>query len=386
MHRRRRTGRVSLPLILAVTAAGCLAGTVSAHPPDAGCGPTPIASCGWGGGPRWGECGLPGWRGGWCGLGSGRVLETVAVSGVGCGGFFSGSVRSAVVGCPPWPVCWDPCGFGSFGWRRGGWWSGGCGWDPWVGPAWYGPWVCPAPAVIWPPIVVSPFGSYFSSWLPAGTVPVFGPAGVAPYLGLTARGPLATGFVPGIAAARRDDGRRLLAGLTNPAPAKATARSSNRVALQRAARLVAKGDDALRAAVADERRLTDALDAYRRAAAIAQDQPDIQLRQALALVAVGRDVQADDAIGRAVAIDGRLAAVPPRPADGLAAASDPVFDDRPAGGQPPFAARGAAILREIAAQGGGAEGREVVALLADRWSRRFDRGLGAIAANPAAAR
>jgi len=377
MHRRRRTGRVSLPLILAVTAAGCLAGTVSAHPPDAGCGPTPIASCGWGGGPRWGECGLPGWRGGWCGLGSGRVLETVAVSGVGCGGFFSGSVRSAVVGCPPWPVCWDPCGFGSFGWRRGGWWSGGCGWDPWVGPAWYGPWVCPTPAVIWPPIVVSPFGSYFSSWLPAGTVPVFGPAGVAPYLGLTARGPLATGFVPGIAAARRDDGRRLLAGLTNPAPAKATARSSNRVALQRAARLVAKGDDALRAAVADERRLADALDAYRRAVAVAPDLPDTFVRQAIALVAAGRDDDAAAALGRAVALDRRLGLAPlPAPAGRPA---DPVFGDRPAGSAPPVIARGRALLAEVLAAGARPADEPRGNWITTAWSKRFGEQPAALA-------
>ena len=146
------------------------------------------------------------------------------------------------------------------------------------------------------------------------------------------------------------------------------------------------GDRHLRAAHGDPVRLTAALDAYRRAAAIAQDQPDIQLRQSLVLVALDRQDQADAAIGRAVAVDGRLAPVPAPPAAGLqaVAATDPVFGDRPAGAAPPFAVRGAAILREIAAQGGGGEGAgRVVATLADRWSQRFDGRLGALAATPA---
>jgi hypothetical protein len=301
------------------------------------------------------------------------VLETVAVSGVGCGNFFSGSVGSAVVGCPPWPVCWDPCGFGSFGWRRGGRWSGGCGWDPWCAPVWYGPSVCPTPAVIWPPIVVSPFGS----WLPAGTVPVFGPAGVAPSLGLTARGPLATGFVPGIATPRRDDGRRLRAGLTSPAPAKATARSSNRVARQRAARLVAKGDDALRAAVADERRLADALDAYRRAVAVAPDLPDTFVRQAIALVAAGRDDDAAAALGRAVALDRRLGLAPLPAAEGRPA--DPVFGDRPAGSAPPVIARGRALLAEVLAAGAGPADEPRGNWIATAWTKRFGEPAPALA-------
>jgi len=134
-------------------------------------------------------------------------------------------------------------------------------------------------------------------------------------------------------------------------------------------------------------RLTAALDAYRRAGAIAQDQADIQLRQALVLVALDRQSQADEAVGRAVAVDGRLAPPPAPPAAGgpALAAADPVFGDRPAVGLSPFAARGAAILREIAGQGDGDAGR-AVAPLADRWAQRFDRGRGAIAATSAVAR
>ena len=153
------------------------------------------------------------------------------------------------------------------------------------------------------------------------------------------------------------------------------------------ARLVAVGDRHLRGAQGDPVRLTAALDAYRRAAAIAQDQPDIQLRQSLVLVALDRPEQADVAIGRAVAIDGRLAPIAAPAAAGLqaVAAADPVFGDRPAGAAPPFAVRGAAILREIASQADGDDGvGRVVATLADRWSQRFDGRLGALAANPAA--
>jgi hypothetical protein len=78
--------------------------------------------------------------------------------------------------------------------------------------------------------------------------------------------------------------------------------------------------------------------------------------------------------------------VPAPPAAGFqtVAAADPIFGDRPAGTAPPFAVRGAAILREIAAQAQGddAVGR-VVATLADRWSQRFDGRLGALAVDGA---
>jgi hypothetical protein len=314
---------------------------------------------GWGGwcGPRWGgwcgprwNCWGPRWGcrpwawgcGPWYGATTWGCYDSVylAVPAGGGATFFSGSL----VPYPVWgyPATWVPGPFGWYGYPSG------------VG-------------------------------LPAGFAPQFGPAGVMPFLGLGAAtaNPHAGAIV---AAAPAATARPVIAAARAPAGRQALVRASTPAARLRAARLVAVGDRHLRAAQGDQARLAAALDAYRRAAAIAQDQPDIHLRQALALVASGRDGQADEAIGRAVAIDGRLAAAPPRPADGLRAAADPVFGDRPAGGQPPFAARGAAILREIVAQAGGAEGREVAAVLADRWSRRFDRGLGAIAANPAAAR
>jgi hypothetical protein len=308
---------------------------------------TAVTRWGWGGwcGPRWGGWCGPRWN--WCGprwgcrpwgwgcspwYGYGATTwgcyDSVSLSVPAGGGatFFSGSL----VPYPVWggwglPATWVP---GPYGWT----------------------------------------GYPYGVGLPSGFAPQFGPAGVMPFLGASTANPNAGAVVAA-------------APVTAPAQRPGLVRASTPVARLRAARLVAVGDRHLREARGDQSRLVAALDAYRRAAAIAQDQPDIQLRQALALVAVGRDGQADEAIGRAVAIDGRLAAAPPRPADGLGVAADPVFGDRPADGQVPFAARGAAILREIAAQAGGEEGREVVAVLADRWSRRFDRGIAAIAAN-----
>lgn len=323
----------------------------------------------WGGwcGPRWGGWCTPRWN--WCG---------------------------PRWGCRPWGWGCRPWGWGCTPWYGGTTW--GCSDSVFLSvpagggatffsgslvpyPVWGG-WGLPA---TWVPGPYGWTGYPYGVGLPSGFAPQFGPAGVMPFLGLNAStaNPHAGAVVAATPAAAP---RPVIAAAPGPAGRPALVRASSPVARLRAARLVAVGDRHLREARGDQSRLTAALDAYRRAAAIAQDQPDIQLRQALALLAVGRDGQADEAIGRAVAIDGRLAATPPRPADGLAAAADPVFGDRPAGSQPPFAVRGAAILREIAAQAGGEEGREVVAVLADRWSRRFDRDLGAIAANPAAAR
>jgi hypothetical protein len=247
----------------------------------------------------------------------------------------------------------------------------------------YGGWGYPA---TWVPGGYGWYGYPYGTVLPSGFAPQFGPAGVFPFLGLgastananagalVARAPTASR--PVIAAAPQGGGRTALV------------RASTGIARLRAARLVAVGDRQLRSADGDPVRFTAALDAYRRAAAIAQDQPDIQLRQSLVLMALDRRDQADAAIGRAVAIDGRLAPVPAPPAAGLqiVAAADPIFGDRPAGTAPPFAVRGAAILREIAAQADGddAAGR-VVATLADRWSQRFDGRLGALAVDGAPA-
>ncbi len=375
MHQSIRAGRFCLPLIICTIAVSFPAVTASARHPGCGpgasghftggCGPVARGCFAGGGWP------LVGWS---CGIGSYRAYDSVTVSGCGNGGFFSGGVRSVVVGGLA-------LGCGN-GWR-GGWWSPGCGaicppvtWcDPgcsawgWGGPWGYGGW-------IWPPIVVSPFGS----WLPAGAAPVFGPAGVYPSVGLTRS--RRTGLLAGLPA--RADGARILAGLSTPRAVGGTAtttHASNRVARQRAARLVAQGDRALRDAVVDAGELRIAIDAYRRAATIAPDLPDTRLRQAIAFVAAGRHEDAAAAIDRAVQLDRRLAERAPVPPAGLVA--DPVFGDRvaragdDAAPLPPVAGRGRAVLAEVM---GGTDHRQPADnWIATAWSKRFGEPAAAFA-------
>lgn len=176
-----------------------------------------------------------------------------------------------------------------------------------------------------------------------------------------------------------DDGEAVVAVRQSVAP-----RPSNAAARSRALKFVAAGDRHLREADGAVARLEAALGSYRRAGTVVEDDPDIHVRQALALVALGRLEQAERALDRAVAIDGRLG-VAPAPRD--AGPPDPVFGDRPAGAMPALAERGAAILGTISAQTGGAPAAaEPLAWLARRWSERWPDALGAVAANGAAAR
>jgi len=148
-------------------------------------------------------------------------------------------------------------------------------------------------------------------------------------------------------------------------------RGSNPASRLRAARQVAIGDRHLRIANGDPAELRRAVDAYRRAAAISGDQPDTFVRQAIALVALGERGEADAAMARASAIDGRLATAAPLRGTG---SPDPVFGDRPAGSPSHLAARGQAILRQIAEQtesGTAAEGKPVLAGVTARWTERF---------------
>jgi len=143
--------------------------------------------------------------------------------------------------------------------------------------------------------------------------------------------------------------------------AMASSRPASAIQRRRAADLVAAGDRHLRSrgGVAG---LLAAASSYRRATVVAGDDPDTHIRHAIVLTALGRDREADAAASRAVALDGRLA---DRPADRLP-------------GQPvPVEARGAAILREIAAA---AEADQpAVAALADRWAGRFGGPLALLA-------
>ena len=170
-----------------------------------------------------------------------------------------------------------------------------------------------------------------------------------------------------VAATIRDLRARRDAALIASAP-----RGSSATARLRAARQVAIGDRHLRTANGDPVVLRHAADAYRRAAAIAGDQPDTYIRQAIALVALGDRGAADAAMARAAALDGRLAASAAPPAAGP---PDPVFGDKPAGTPLPLAVRGTAILRQIATQAnaeGGATGDQpTLARVATRWAERF---------------
>ncbi|MFM9057893.1 MAG: hypothetical protein ACKOSQ_02005 [Planctomycetaceae bacterium] len=290
------------------------------------CGPWWRGGCHVGG---WPTCGRGGYWLGWPGLGFGGCYgasrwggcESVYLSVPPCGGatFFSGRQVPFVTGVVPfvggWPTNWYP------GYAVGPW-----GWYPSAVPA------------------------------PVGVGPQFGPAGILPFLGAGTSGGAANA---GLAAARPATVRQVAAARAAPAP-----RLVNDAARRRAARLVAVGDRHLRAArVGVPVRVRQALDAYRRAATAAPDDPDIRVREALTLVALGDANGADAALARATAIDGRLSAAPPRRGD---APPDPVFGDRVADAPTPLAARGTAILREI----GGADAGDVE-WLAARWGDRW---------------
>ena len=295
------------------------------------CGPWWGGGCNLAGGPAAGG----GFWFGWPGLGFGGCqgastwggADTVILSvpAVGGASFFSGRQVPFVTGVVPviggWPVNWCP------GYAFGPW-----GWYPYAVPA------------------------------PVGVGPQFGPAGIFPFLGADAR------HAPrnAIAAVRPPVARQVAAARV-PGP-----RLVNDAARRRAAGLVASGDRHLRTSRAGvPAGARAAVDAYRRAAAAAPDDPDIRIREALALVALGDVNAVDVALARATALDGRLAAGPMRRGD---APPDPVFGDRAADSPPPLAARGAAILREI----GGVDAADVE-WLAARWGERWAVPAAAVA-------
>lgn len=329
-------------------------------------------------------CGLPQsasawpcrWRAGGWGFGYGAVCARPFAYRPFCGfgyGFSSYSYRSFSYGVPGFvSSCWYPW-YPSFGYAS-----------------------CYAPCATWAPCVTaSPYG--FSGvgcgWypftpvvgrpifggFPSAIAPVYGPAGVAPFLGFGAATAPAVDRIAGgppaaaplAAAARALANRRLRDGTL--------VRTSNPLARLRADRLVAVGDRHMRASVAEPGRLLAALDAYRRAATIAPDMPDTFLRQAIVLTALDRRDDAGDAVDRAVAIDARLEdGVPAMLAGDERPPPDPVFGDRPAGEPPTLASRSGRIVRSIFAEGG----REPAAAdnwIADRWSRQWQDRLAAVA-------
>lgn len=83
-------------------------------------------------------------------------------------------------------------------------------------------------------------------------------------------------------------------------------RMSNGDARARARKLIAVGDRYLRESVNERAKLSRALSSYRRAATIANDLPEVYVRQAIALVALDRNDEASRAIASVAAIDPRL--------------------------------------------------------------------------------
>jgi hypothetical protein len=324
----------------------------------------------WGGpvfGPRF-HGGWGGW-GGWYG-GTRFALSDSVYLGGPFGGFFSGAVSSYVIG-PRW------CGPAYVGPWRGYGWGGGFGFPCTYYPYPYGyGWG-------YTPIVVSPFGGSIA--------PVYGPAGVLPFMGLSSSVPAR---VPAAGPVAPPAPRLALRRAAPAAPAVAIAvRASNGVARLRAARLVAVGDRHMRTALHDSTKLAAALDAYRRAATIAPDQADTFLRQAIVLTALERADDAAKAVDRAVAIDARLghdAAAALVAQDRLP--PDPVFGDRPDTGPTTLMSRSTGLMARIFPEepAGGIPGVPVAANLpgvpaaanwiAARWSQQWQGQVNAVAA------
>lgn len=262
-----------------------------------------------------------GWWGGWCGP---RVYSYSCSTPY----VYSCYPSSYNLGCYP---VWNGCGWNGWGWN--GW-----GWNGWA---------C----------------------LPSAYGPVYGPAGVAPFLGFASASPATTPTV-------RPAGRvtPALARASDKPPRASDAaivRSSNTAARMRAGKLIAIGDRHLASAVSERASLAKALDAYKRAATIAADQPDTFLRQAIVLVAMEKQQAADAAIARAVAIDARLGDDPAAAREAARRLPpDPVFGDRPAGGPTVLASRTASLIGRIF-RDGEAAGDAGPNWIANRWTERF---------------
>ncbi len=259
--------------------------------------------------------------------------------------------------CAPAPWSYQPlCGptFCRPGWGYGGWGFDGCGFG----------------VTSYRVVSYSTPGFWCGSWYPcvvplyAGGLYSFYPVPIYP-------GPV---FRPWVPFAQRP-AARVTQVAVRPVGAVRVVNQATRL---RAAKLVAIGDRHLRSAVADRAKLRSALDAYRRAETIAADEPDTLLRQALVLTALDRPDDAEAALRKAAAIDGRLADAPAPAAVAARLPPDPVFGDRPLGSPSPLAARSAGLVAGIfGAEGGVGDGANWIA---DRWARRWPDGRGLIAA------
>lgn len=381
MSRKSRWFQVSV-LIVVTALAWCQPQTASAwfgrwHRGFCGVGFRPWC------GPVFGPRFYGGW-GGWYGGTRFAYSDSVYLGGP-FGGFFSGGVSSYVIG-PTWcgPTYFGP--WGGYGW-------GGCY------PYGYGGWG-------YSPIVVSPFGGSIA--------PVYGPAGILPFMGLSATATTVpvqslAARNPAMTPMARLATRTSASGMPAPPPAPQLAlgrgrletvaagrgtqvapslmvRASNGVARLRAAKLVAIGDRHLRMAVQAPAKLSAALDAYRRAATIAPDQPDTYLRQAIVLTALERGDDAAKAVERAVAIDARLGEHVPAALvaqETLRLPPDPVFGDRPDSGPTTLVSRSTGLLSRIFGEDAATDAPAMPAganWIATLWSQQWEGQVNAVAA------
>lgn len=132
-----------------------------------------------------------------------------------------------------------------------------------------------------------------------------------------------------------------------PRAGAAPIRASTPASRERARRLVTAGDGHLLGAGDGPTAARAALDDYRAAGRFVQDDCDILIRQAILHVALGQPDATERVITRAVQIDGRLAAPMASAADAESWREIP-----PPAPVPAVAARGEAILRQIADSAG----------------------------------
>jgi len=331
-----------------------------------------------------GQCGFGGWGGG----------------GLGCGGIWGGNWGGYGWGVPCWPVIGNVSygtGFAVGGTRFwsgttvfgvpafGGW--GGCA-PVWGAPAWGGcapvwgggwgapVWGAPVWGGGWGGMPFGGVGAWYGGW---NRGPAWG-WNRGPARGWN-RGPAPGWAIPFASAApisRLPVGRGHLGAPAIDAAVEVAIRTSNAPARARAARLVALGDRHLRAAVDQPAKLAKAIDAYRRAASIAPDQPDTFLRQAIAFTAAGKGTAAATAVGRAVAIDPRLAEGGSEKGVGIGGA----FAGRaPADAAPPLAARSSKLLTRIFADSKATPEAPAENWIANRWLG-LDAGPVMVASRP----
>lgn len=392
-------GAIAALVLVAMSAAPQI-GSAQGIGPAAGCAARPVRGVPFGGaigsGGSFGNAGFASgysmqlsraaWSGGWCGQPAFASVCLPRWCGP-CWPSFSG-------GAPwgGWSFGWPGCGIG--GWYGGSRFygsqtvvGGGLGGRffsgaavPCVSPWWWGGY----PANWLPGCAVTPYGvvcSPYATLLPSGFGPQFGPAGVMPFLGASARPRNANPASAGVALASRP--RPPAPSAVVPGLPSATRRQAAESGRRRAAALVASGDRQVRHASGDATALRAALATYRRAEAAERDSPDTFIRQAIVHAALGDRAAGDEALARAVALDARLGAAGEAVAGD---AGDPIFATSRGPRRSALAARGAVLIAAMAAQDDGTHDAAGLAWVAQRWSARWGDGPDGLADLATAAR